>query len=97
MAFGAIEAIRERGLSVPEDISVVGFDDIPAAALSTPGLTTVAPPSYEVGVAAAEMLLGRIDDPALAPRLQLMDCELVRRGSVRTLGTRRRRGPSRSS
>lgn len=85
MAFGAIEAIRERGLSVPGDISVVGFDDIPAAALSDPKLTTVAQPSYDIGVTAARMLLSRIDDPSLPTRLELIDCELRSRGSVRDL------------
>ena len=78
MALGAIEAIRDAGLSVPDDISVVGFDDIPTAALSTPRLSTVAQPSYDVGVASVEMLLRRIDDPEMEQQIKLMDCRLVR-------------------
>lgn len=85
MAFGAIQAIREWGLSVPGDISVVGFDDIPAANLSTPRLTTVAQPSYEVGRAAARMLLRRIDDPSPPQQSLSMDCALVERETVRRI------------
>jgi DNA-binding LacI/PurR family transcriptional regulator len=56
MALGAIQRIRERGLRVPEDISVAGFDNIPAAALSMPPLTTVHQPGFEMGVRAATLL-----------------------------------------
>ena len=87
MALGAIEAIRDAGLSVPDDISVVGFDDIPTAALSTPRLSTVAQPSYDVGVASVEMLLRRIDDPEMEQQIKLMDCRLVPRETVRRIGT----------
>jgi len=70
---------------VPDDVSVAGFDDIPAAALSGPRLTTVAQPCYEIGVTAARMLLDRIDDPTLPRQVMHMACELHIRDSVRTL------------
>jgi DNA-binding LacI/PurR family transcriptional regulator len=59
-AMGAIRACREAGLRVPEDISVVGFDDIQSAAYQNPALTTVRQPLREMGRIAAETLLRRI-------------------------------------
>ncbi len=59
-AMGAIRAIRDAGLEVPGDISVVGFDDITSAAFSTPSLTTVHQPLFEMGQKAAQLLLERI-------------------------------------
>jgi DNA-binding LacI/PurR family transcriptional regulator len=56
-AIGAITALHEAGLHVPRQVSVVGFDDIPAAATVRPGLTTVRQPLYEMGQAAAANLL----------------------------------------
>nr|WP_042273478.1 LacI family DNA-binding transcriptional regulator [[Clostridium] dakarense] len=57
MAIGAIQALRERGLNVPNDISVVGFDDIQTAKLIDPSLTTVRQPAYEMGEKASEILI----------------------------------------
>ncbi len=59
-AMGAIRALRDAGLSVPKDVSVVGFDDIQSAAYQNPGLTTVRQPLREMGRIAAETLLRRI-------------------------------------
>ena len=61
MAIGALEAAHERGLKVPEDLAIVGFDDIPIAALHTIQLTTVAQPKAEIGSLAARMLLDKIE------------------------------------
>lgn len=60
-AIGAIKAIREQGLRVPQDISVMGFDDIPAAAFHSPSLTTVRQPLGRMGEVAAKCLLERIE------------------------------------
>ncbi len=60
MAIGAITAIRERGLSIPEDIAVVGFDDIPAARLISPPLTTINQFKQRLGHRAAELLFERL-------------------------------------
>lgn len=59
-AMGAVRAIRQAGLRVPEDVSVVGFDDIQSAAYQSPGLTTVRQPLRKMGTIAAETLLRRI-------------------------------------
>jgi DNA-binding LacI/PurR family transcriptional regulator len=62
-AMGAIRALRESGAHVPEDVSVVGFDDIQSAAFQNPSLTTVRQPLREMGRIAAEILLKRINRP----------------------------------
>ena len=61
-AIGAIRALKDAGLSVPGDVSVVGFDDILSAAYATPSLTTVRQPLTEMGKRGAEVLLERIAD-----------------------------------
>ncbi|SMB93451.1 transcriptional regulator, LacI family [Thermanaeromonas toyohensis ToBE] len=61
MALGAMRAIEEKGLRIPQDIAVVGFDDIPLASLVKPALTTVNQPAYQMGALAAEILLERIE------------------------------------
>jgi LacI family transcriptional regulator len=63
MAYGAISAAEQRGLRVPEDIAVVGFDDNPSSAFMEPALTTVHQPFYELGRRATEMLLALVDAP----------------------------------
>lgn len=61
-AIGAVWAFREAGLRVPEDISVVGFDDIPGAAFANPALTTVRQPLLRMGQIAAQTLMDRIEE-----------------------------------
>ena len=60
-------AIREAGRRVPDDVAIVGFDDIPIAAHTEPSLTTVRQPLREMGEAAARMLMGHFDGTSLAP------------------------------
>jgi LacI family transcriptional regulator len=74
-AIGAIRALREAGKRVPEDVSVIGFDDIQSAAFQNPGLTTVRQPLREMGVIAAETLLQRINAPAKAPYAKAITIE----------------------
>lgn len=62
-ALGAIRAIADSGLSCPEDISVVGFDDISVAAYHLPSLTTVRQPLRQMGDMAAQLLVKRIQNP----------------------------------
>ena len=59
-AIGAIRALKDAGLAVPSEVSVVGFDDIQSAAYSTPSLTTVRQPLLEMGKRGAQVLLERI-------------------------------------
>ncbi|MFN8620982.1 MAG: LacI family DNA-binding transcriptional regulator [Chloroflexota bacterium] len=63
MTIGAVAAIEERGLCVPRDVAVVGFDDALWADVLHPRLTTIAQPTYELGRAAADLLLRRIETP----------------------------------
>ena len=63
MALGAIYAIQEAGLKVPEDMAVVGYDDREIASLSKPTITTVCPPSFEMGKLAAQMMLKCLENP----------------------------------
>jgi len=65
MAVGALEAIHRRKLKVPDDVALIGFDDLPWAEALDPPLTVVRQPAYEVGRAAAEMLLKRLGNPDL--------------------------------
>ncbi|MCA1736177.1 MAG: LacI family transcriptional regulator [Actinobacteria bacterium] len=60
---GVLRAIAERGVPIPEDISIIGFDDLPTGELLIPPLSVVSQPSYELGARAVELLLRRIDDP----------------------------------
>ena len=83
MAVGALVALREAGFAVPEDVAVVGFDDIPVARLITPPLTTVAQFQENLGTRAAEMLLERLDGTAPGHgRSEEMPYELIVRESA---------------
>ena len=85
-AIGAIQALRGAGKRVPDDVSVVGFDDIQSAAYQYPGLTTVRQPLRQMGVIAAETLLARINAPRAAhyPEEIVVEPELIVRGSTAT-------------
>ena len=84
-ALGAMSVIRDAGLRIPDDIAVVGFDDIPIAALTAPGLTTMAMPKGELGRAAASTLSRLLaGGSAVSVTRQVFDVELVvRHSSVR--------------
>jgi LacI family transcriptional regulator len=82
MAIGAICAIKEAGMRVPQDISVVGFDDIALASFYSPKLTTVIQPKYKMGKLAASMLIERIKNKEMAPRRKLLKTELIIREST---------------
>ena len=81
-AFGAIEAIKDQGLRVPEDISVVGFDDIPQAHEVHPALTTIRQPLSEMGAAATRQLLGLIDGRGVTTPTLVLPTELIIRNST---------------
>jgi LacI family repressor for deo operon, udp, cdd, tsx, nupC, and nupG len=94
-AIGFIRTVRDAGLRTPEDVSVVGFDDIDYASVIDPPLTTMRQPREELGRLAAEDLLARMgrDTPHFPPRSARLRCELVERASVaRIEAPRQRRG-----
>jgi LacI family transcriptional regulator len=81
MAAGAMQAISERGLRVPEDVAVVGFDDIQIAPLLRPALTTIRQEKAGLGAAAADALVRLIADPEMEPPAIMLPVELVVRES----------------
>jgi DNA-binding LacI/PurR family transcriptional regulator len=85
IAIGAIKAIQALGLSVPDDVSVIGFDDVPIAQMCIPPLTTLAQPKYEIGKAATEMLITRVEQGANFDYVgtKLFSPKLVERESCR--------------
>jgi LacI family transcriptional regulator len=87
MAIGAMDAAHEAGLRIPDDLRLAGFDDIEAATLVSPALTTVQNPSYETGRAAGELLLDRMTGRhGKGQRTEVLPCRLVVRGSSATPG-----------
>ena len=93
-AIGAIRALREAGRRVPDDVSVVGFDDIQSAGFQNPGLTTVKQPLRRMGELAAETILKRVEqrNGAGYPRTVSVDPELIIRGTTARAPDARRRG-----
>ncbi len=81
MAIGAMQALREAGRRVPEDVSIVGYDDIPAAAYCHPPLTTIRQPMQRVGEMATQKLIELIDNPDAERGEVLLKTEVVHRGS----------------
>lgn len=82
LALGCYDAMAEIGLRCPEDVSVVGFNDIPFMDKLHPPLTTIRIPHYEIGLRATELVLARLQDRSLEPVTVLLDPELVVRGST---------------
>lgn len=82
-ALGALRALRDRGISTPRQVSIVGFDDVPIAALALPSLTTVRQPLAKMGAFAVEMLLKLIaGEPLSSPRVELATCLVVRESTA---------------
>jgi LacI family transcriptional regulator len=82
MTIGALEALRDAGLSVPGDMRVVGFDDAPWAKLLQPSLTVVAQPTYEIGRRSAELLIGARSEPSRPRQEILLSPQLIVREST---------------
>jgi LacI family transcriptional regulator len=84
-AFGAMEAIKEHGLRIPNDISVIGFDDIPMASQVYPPLTTVRQPLAEMGAAAVRMMIAKLRGVEPPSKRITLPTELVVRATTRDL------------
>ena len=83
MAIGAIDAVHESGLAVPDDVAVAGFDDVDAATIVNPPLTTALNPAYDTGVNAGRLLMSRLEgDYDGDGRTIVLPCPLVVRGSA---------------
>ena len=81
MAIGMVRTLTAHGVRIPQDVAIVGFDDIFPASLTDPPLTTVHQPMRKIGERACDRLLERIADPSLRPRIELLPSELVLRSS----------------
>jgi LacI family transcriptional regulator len=91
MAAGAVRAVEEHGLSVPDDVAVVGFDDIQLAAMMQPSLTTIRQDKTGLGATAGEALLRMLEQADAAPPTTSLPVELVVRESSRARSSRRAR------
>ena len=91
LAIGAIEGARELGIQVPEDLSIVGFDDIEIASFITPALNTIRQPAYEMGKLGAENLLQHIRQKSSGPIHKILETSLVIRESSALAPSRRKR------
>jgi hypothetical protein len=76
-----VRTLAARGIRIPEEVAVVGFDDIFPASLTDPPLTTVHQPMRKIGERGCDRLIERIADPTLRPRVELLPAELVLRSS----------------
>jgi len=81
MTLGALQAINERHVRIPEDLALVGFDDMPWGAFLNPPLTAVAQPAEDLGRAAAQLLLERLKDPKRIIRQVVLPTRLIVRAS----------------
>ncbi len=81
MAIGAMQALEEMGKRIPEDISIVGFDDSPRAVLASPRLTTIRQPLYQMGESAANMVVDLINGRNIKEACEVLKTELIVRDS----------------
>ena len=86
MAFGAIRALRAIGLETPTDVSIVGYDDIDFAASANVPLTSIAQPKYQLGFAAAELVIDECNNPDTHVHQRIyFQPQLVVRNSTRSI------------
>ncbi len=84
MAYASIKALKEFGIRVPEDISIIGFDDLPICTIMEPPLTTMHVSQSQIGKMAVRLIINRIDETLTAPSIQIsIGGEIVERKSVR--------------
>lgn len=85
LAIGAMRAVRESGLKVPDDVSICGFDDMDVSAYIEPALTTVRVPAYKMGSMAAELLISKLKERKEGRQHLILDTDLVIRDSCKRL------------
>jgi len=85
MALGALSYAKRQGLKVPDDLSIIGFDNISLAEFCDPPLTTVAQPRFDIGREAMLLLLDQLQGQNVSSGSRLLDCELIIRGTTRAL------------
>ena len=85
IAIGVYDFFHSKGVRIPEDISVIGFDETEASTLLSPRLTTIHTPRFEIGVNAVNLLLGRIKEPGRPTTCKTLDVNLIVRESCRRI------------
>lgn len=85
MAVGALGWLKERGLRLPDDLSLVSFDDVPLFRLHEAGITAISQPVVKIADSITSMLVSRLADPDERPRTITLDCDIILRGSTRRL------------
>ena len=85
MALGALSYAKRRGLRIPKDLSIIGFDNISLSEFCDPPLSTVAQPRYDIGREAMLLLLDQLHGQTVNSGSRLLDCELIVRGSTQAL------------
>ncbi|ASN06675.1 LacI family DNA-binding transcriptional regulator [Virgibacillus necropolis] len=83
MGVGALKAAEALGIHVPNELSIIGYDGIALGNTTTPSLTTMAQPIYEIGTRAAEMLIKQINDPSHRPKNEELSVRLIERQSTK--------------
>ncbi|MBA2871237.1 LacI family transcriptional regulator [Anoxybacillus calidus] len=83
MAVGALKAVQQLGLRVPEDVAIIGYDGIPLTEMTTPELSTISQPIYEMGAMAARLLVKRIEGQPLDQIHYVLPVQLIQRESTR--------------
>jgi LacI family transcriptional regulator len=86
LAISAIKAFYEQGIRVPDDISIIGFDDLQISKYITPGLTTVHQEISMKGKQAMDLLIKNIENPTMTKQEEIIPINIVERGSVKTIG-----------
>ena len=86
LAIGAMKGFYEQGVRVPDDVSVMGFDDLEISQYLTPGLSTIRQEISQKGEKAVELLINHINEPNLTKQEQILPVKLVERGSVKRIG-----------
>lgn len=84
-AFESLKVLTDLGYRCPDDISIIGFDDLTLSELMQPKLTTVSVPKHEIGARAAQLIVRRIQQPDATPEQVLLATRLIERASVRTV------------
>ncbi len=97
LALGCYDALEDRGLRCPDDVSVVGYNDMPFVDRFNPPLTTIRVPHYELGATAAGLMLEQLEEIEVAPRQLLLPPEIVIRGSTASPQHRTRRSHGRKA
>ena len=85
IAFGAMRAIQEKGLSIPDDISIIGFNDTEMSAYTTPALTTISAPAYDMGQHGANLIYAATNLNIATPLKAKIPCQLIKRESCKKI------------